>query len=488
MTAVLDVRGLTVTFGNTDVVHDVSLSLAAGRVTGLIGPNGAGKTTFVDAVDGLVASRGSVILDEARIDSLPAHRRARLGLGRTFQSLELFEDLTVAENVLAATEAAGVGDPAATLASEAMSKFGLDDVASRLPSTLSHASRARLAIARAVATGPRVLLLDEPAAGLDGPGRQALADRVRSLADDDGLAVLLVDHDLALVLDVCNQVVVLDRGAVIASGPPATVRSDPAVVAAYLGAADLPQARRAAVAVSEAGTGDGGVPALKVSGLQAGYAGAAVVHDVGLTVAPGEIVALLGLNGAGKTTVLSAISGLIPRMAGVVKVDGVPLPASAHLVARRGVAHVPEDNPLFAGLSVNENLVLRRAGADSASASAECENRFPEVAALGRRRAGFLSGGEARMVAVCRALAGTPRVLLLDEPSRGLAPKAAGQLASALCSAADNGTAVLLVEQHPALALGIAKRAYLLERGRVTTSGAAREIDIGILLEGSPRS
>ena len=225
----LEVRGLTVRFGPVAAVTDVDLDLPAGAVTGLIGPNGAGKTTVIDALSGLVpAASGRISLDGTALERLPAHRRARLGLARTFQSLELFEDLTVAENLLVTAEAAGGG------AEWAGDMGALGSAVDLLPAQLSNAQRRLVALTRAVAGRPTALLLDEPAAGLDPAGRQALGRRLRRLADD-GAAVLLVDHDLSLVLDVCDQVTVLDRGRVIAAGPPDTLRADPAVRAAYLG-------------------------------------------------------------------------------------------------------------------------------------------------------------------------------------------------------------------------------------------------------------
>ena len=205
VTAALEVRGLRVRLGATDVVHGLDLTLERGTVTGLIGPNGAGKTTALEAITGLVPAAGRVALAGTPVERLPAHRRARLGLARTFQSQELFEDLSVAENLLVAG-----GGPSGD---------------ERVPAELTHAERSGLALDRALAGRPSVLLLDEPAAGLDDEGRAALGRRLRDLARS-GTAVLLVDHDMRLVLDVGDRVTVLDAGRVIAEGPPAEVRAD----------------------------------------------------------------------------------------------------------------------------------------------------------------------------------------------------------------------------------------------------------------------
>ncbi len=244
--AVLEVRDLTVRFGGVTALDGVDLSVAPGEVLGLIGPNGAGKTTFIDAVTGFVASGGEVSLDGSRIDGWSPVRRARAGLGRSFQSLELIEDLTVRENLLVACDAHDLsryatdlvhpGRPALTVvAATAVREFGLEPDLDALPDTLPHGRRRLVAIARAVAAAPRVLLLDEPAAGLsEGEGRE-LGALVRRLAHEAGLAVLLIEHDVGLVMSTCDRIAVLDFGRLIAVGTPAEVAADEAVVTAYLG-------------------------------------------------------------------------------------------------------------------------------------------------------------------------------------------------------------------------------------------------------------
>jgi len=244
----LDVKGLTVRFGGLVAVDDVSLTIPAGGLVGLIGPNGAGKTTLLDALTGFVRAQGEVCFDERRIDRLPPQRRARRGLARTFQSLELFEDLTVRENVLAAADPRllsgllepirGVPARVAGRADEALERVGLGPLRDRVPSELSNADRKLLGVARALAPEPRLVLLDEPAAGLDQASTAKLGTQLRSLAAD-GTALLLVDHDMGLVLGVCDRVTVLDLGRVLAEGTPPEIRADADVITAYLGEPDL---------------------------------------------------------------------------------------------------------------------------------------------------------------------------------------------------------------------------------------------------------
>jgi ABC-type branched-subunit amino acid transport system ATPase component/branched-subunit amino acid ABC-type transport system permease component len=245
--ATLAVRELGVSYGRNIAVDDVSLEVRPGKITGLIGPNGAGKTTLIDAVTGFTAMRaGSVALDGEPITKWSVARRARHGVGRSFQSLELFEDSTVLENLRVASDPPGAltylrdlvwpktpSLPGVVVA--AIKEFGLEDDLDRQVSDLPYGKRRLLAIARAVAMHPQILLLDEPAAGLGSLETEELADLVKRLASDWGMGVLLVEHDVNFVMSVCDYIVVLDFGREISRGAPAEVRNDPAVIASYLG-------------------------------------------------------------------------------------------------------------------------------------------------------------------------------------------------------------------------------------------------------------
>jgi sulfate-transporting ATPase len=243
----LEVRELTVKYGREVAVDAVSLTVAPGRITGLIGPNGAGKTTLIDAVTGFTRIAGGTLrLDGADITGRSATHRARAGLGRSFQSLELFEDSTVLDNLRVASDPRDgasyvrdlvwpVNPPLPGEVISAIKEFGLGDDLDRTVEDLSYGKRRLLAIARAVATQPSVLLLDEPAAGLGDAETTELAHLVRRLADDWGMAILLIEHDMSFVMSVCDEIVVLDFGKRIAAGPPDAIRSNERVVAAYLG-------------------------------------------------------------------------------------------------------------------------------------------------------------------------------------------------------------------------------------------------------------
>jgi branched-chain amino acid transport system permease protein len=257
--AVLSVSGLSVDFGGVHALRDVTLEVRAGELVGLIGPNGAGKSTLLDAIGGFVASDGRVELDGHDIGRLPAYERSRRGLGRTWQSTELFHDLDARENLLVAADHDADGPttrwrrfvaanrpPTGREADEALKTVGMEWAADAMPDDLSESERKLVGVARTLVGNHRLICLDEPAAGLDRRESQELGRCLRGLADD-GQSILLIDHDMGLVLSICDRIVVLEFGSVIADGPPTSIRRDERVVAAYLGGGD----RRALNAVQE---------------------------------------------------------------------------------------------------------------------------------------------------------------------------------------------------------------------------------------------
>lgn len=245
---VLTTRSLSVVYGAVTAVDGVSLEIPRGQLVGLIGPNGAGKTTLVDAVTGLVGCNGTIILGGKQINEYPPHKRAAAGIARTFQSIELFDELTVRENLLVTAERARWWSPIADLAwprrhaaaaaavDEALELFDLTRTADARPPELSLGHRKLVGVARAMAARPQLLLLDEPAAGLDSDESRALGEKLKVVINA-GVTILLVDHDMGLVLGVCDLVHVLDFGKLIASAAPSVIRTDQRVIDAYLGSA-----------------------------------------------------------------------------------------------------------------------------------------------------------------------------------------------------------------------------------------------------------
>jgi branched-chain amino acid transport system ATP-binding protein len=467
----LAAEGVRVAFGGVVAVAGVDLMAAPGRITSVIGPNGAGKTTLLNLVSGFQrADGGTVRVGKREITGLSAHDVACSGLARTFQTAQPFANLSVLDNVrLGLLRGAWRGQGDAELARALLALVGYSGSDTRLAATLPHVDRRLVEIARALATAPAVLLLDEPAAGLNETDTAKLGGLLQRLARA-GLAVVLVEHDMSLVMSISDEIVVLDAGRRIAAGSPAVVRNDPAVKAAYLGTT-----MSAEPAVARAA----GAALLEVDGLSAGYGALAVLDNVSLKVGRGEVIALFGPNGAGKSTLMKALSGLIRPVSGSIKLDGNDLATlTAPLVARSGLTLVPEGRQVFPQLTVAENLRLGATRRDDFAAS-EIEDmleRFPRLRPRLHTAAGLLSGGEQQMLAVARGLLARPEILLLDEPSLGLAPAVVTELFEQFTRLRDEGMTLLIVDQMADYALAIADRGYVLGGGRVVAEGSPDQL------------
>ena len=471
----LVVENIGITFGGIRAAEGVSVTAPPGAVTSVIGPNGAGKTTVLNMVSGFYRpNAGAIRLAGQDLAGAPAHRIARAGIARTYQTTRLFGSLGVLDNVALAFEPgrllrrAGARDRREAAALLAFTGYAgaLDRPASELP----HVDRRLVEIARALAGRPKVLLLDEPAAGLTRADTDRLGQLLRRIAGS-GVAVVLVEHDMPLVMGVSDHILVMDAGRPIAHGTPAEVRRNPDVLRAYLGGADTPARPRAE---PWQGSGDA---VLSAHDLTAGYGAAPVLQNLALDVRPGETVALLGANGAGKSTAMRALSGLLRPVTGAIVLENRPVSGlPAHRIARAGLALVPEGRQVFPELSVVENIRLGAHGRKGAIDPAEVEallDRFPRLRARAESRAGLLSGGEQQMLAIARGLMAKPRILLLDEPSLGLAPAMINALYAVVAELRDQGVTILIVDQMAALALTVADRGYVLEQGRVATAGSA---------------
>jgi len=482
----LRIDGLTIAFGGVKAATGVSFSARPASVTSLIGPNGAGKTTVLNMLGGFYRpDAGTIRLGRRAIERQSAWRIARAGLARTYQTSQLFGSLSVMDNLAIAQARGRLGRPAlAREESEARAEALLAFVGYRgdmhaRASDLPHVDKRHVEIARALATSPSVLLLDEPAAGLAREDKERLARLLRRIADA-GIAVVLVEHDMSVVMGISDHVVVLDAGTPIGRGAPAEVQEDPAVKKAYLGEDHgRPVAHRVA-------KGDLGGTLLEVTSLGAGYGAEPVLKGIDLGVQGREMVAVLGANGAGKTTLMRALSGLHRPVDGGIAFDGEEVSRlPAHKVVARGIVLVPEGRQVFPELSVLDNLRLGAFLRKEAPA-AEIERmleRFPRLRERLHQRAGLLSGGEQQMLAIARALMGRPKLLLLDEPSLGLAPQVINDLFAALDRLRAEEATILLVDQMAGLALALADRAYVIESGAIVASGSAAEITAAGSLE-----
>jgi ABC-type branched-subunit amino acid transport system ATPase component len=473
MSARLEISGLTKRYGGLVAVKNVAFDVQPGEILGLIGPNGSGKSTVMKLIMGIERpNAGSVRLNGAELAGRPTFEVARAGMGIVFQHSRPLHRQTVLQNILlgllpdrlmrlrAGAEATGH----ATAIAE---RVGLGAVLHRLPATLPFADLRRLELAKAIARDPQVVLVDEPFAGLTAPEVKDFSDLIVSFRDE-GRAVLLVDHNVKSVAAMVDRVIALYLGEIIASGSAAQVMADETVRRVYLGGGITTHERPAAVFAQTA-------PVLEVEDVSVHYGKAQALQKINLAVHPGEFVSIVGLNGAGKTSLFNAISGLVPY-SGRIAWCGLPLAGrTPAAIARGGVVHCPETRELFGDMSVAENIALggqHIARPERAERMAWLFELFPILKSRLAQSARTLSGGEQQMLAIARALMMKPRLLILDEPTLGLAPVILGQLSEALKRLREQtDITILLGEQNVTFALPHADRVYVLEHARIVWEG-----------------
>jgi branched-chain amino acid transport system ATP-binding protein len=469
----LDVRGLTKRFGGLVAVNDIGFDIRPGEILGLIGPNGSGKSTVMKLIMGIERPDAGVVrLDGVDVAGWPPYRIARSGVGIVFQHSRPLHRQTVLENIklallpdslLRLVAAPGVDERAREIAD----LVGLGAVMHRHPSTLAFADLRRMEMAKAIARDPKVVLIDEPFAGLTGGEMGAFSDLIRALRDQ-GRAVLLVDHNVKSVAALVDRVMAMYLGEYVAEGTADEVMRNETVRRVYLGGKIETFERRGEAASAKP-------VLLSVDAVSVFYDRAQALDTVSIDVREGEFVSIVGLNGAGKSTLFNAISGLVPSTGTIRFGERLLRGMTPGAIARSGVVQCPETRELFGDMSVRENLDLggqHLPAAERARHLAWLFDLFPILDARQRQVAKTLSGGEQQMLAIARALMMEPKLLILDEPTLGLAPVILEQLSKALERLrATTPITVLLGEQNVTFALPHADRVYLLEHARIVWEG-----------------
>ncbi|MGB7035183.1 MAG: ATP-binding cassette domain-containing protein [Xanthobacteraceae bacterium] len=466
----------------------MSFEVHAGKILGLIGPNGSGKSTVMKLIMGIERpDSGSVRIDGTDVAGWPSHKIARMGAGIVFQHSRPLHRQTVLENIKLAllpdklTQL--IADPQTDERARAIAaRVGLGGVLDRRPATLPFADLRRMEIAKAIARDPKVLLVDEPFAGLTSAETGAFSDLICELRDD-GRAVLLVDHNVKSVSRLVDRVLAMYVGERIAEGTADEVMRDETVRRVYLGGSIETAAR------PESSFRDAAVPFLAVENVTVHYGKAQALANVSIHVHAGEFVSVVGLNGAGKTTLFNTISGLLPY-AGNVRYEGASLRGqTAAMIARSGIVQSPEGRELFIDMTVRENLDMgghHLAPGENETQIAWLFELFPILRERQKQAAGTLSGGEQQMLTIARALMMKPKLLILDEPTLGLAPVILEQISKALERLRQTTPiTVLLGEQNVTFALPHADRVYVLEHAQIVWEGApaafAAEMGTGYL-------
>jgi ABC-type branched-subunit amino acid transport system ATPase component/ABC-type branched-subunit amino acid transport system permease subunit len=509
--AVLSMKGLGIQFGGNYALKDIDLSIHCGVVTSLIGPNGAGKTTLINVLGGFYPpGSGQFSLNEILLSSSSTFEIARMRVARTFQTSQLFGEMSVFENVRVAVERGyffrqvklhSTSISSAQAASvdvyclELLRRVGYTGNPEALALSLAHVDKRLVEIARALALDPLFIMLDEPAAGLSKEESQQLCLLLRDIAQS-GVGVLLVEHDMSLVMQVSDVVHVLEAGRLIASGTPSEIQRSDLVKKAYLGEGELDfkeisklgthstADQRTSAALKTQSRDD--QVWLSIQNLQANYGAASVLNNISLRVSTGQCISVLGPNGSGKSTLMRSIAGLHEQKTGPInwlETDISQLPA--HRIAGLRLALIPEGRQVFSELTVDDNI---RLGAYSRGALTDQELRglydiFPLLFNLKHRTAGSLSGGEQQMVAFARGLAAKPLLLMLDEPSLGLAPAVVKDLFTKLATLRASGMTLLLVDQMAGLAMALSDYSHLLQAGDMVFSGTPGELASSGLLE-----
>ncbi len=481
---VLVAEGISKQFGGLKAVDGVSLRVKDRTLHALLGPNGAGKTTAFNLLSGVLpTTAGRVSLLGQDISGQSADKISNLGLGRSFQITNLFPGLSVRENVRLAVQARHPSRSAMLASTATINEVhdkvdemvrwvGLAGMEEATAGSLSYGGQRLLDLGLALATEPRILLADEPLAGLSVAERERVGLLIKDVSRH--VPVLLVEHDIDRVFELADHVTVMADGRVLVDGTVDDAKNSKEVRDIYIGSGTS----EVAASARQGQFSDEKI--LTLDKVNLAYGKSHILQDVSFDLHKGEILALLGRNGAGKSSVLKAVTGIVTPASGSVKLMDHELAGrSSAQIARLGIGYVPQGRGLFAGMSVRENLELgrirRQTGEGTHWSLDEILEYFPRLRERLDTPADNLSGGEQQMAAVARALSGDIRVLLLDEPFEGLAPAVVEQLFRTFDKLRDR-LSIIIVDHNLDLALSLSDRTIVLERGRVLHEIESRRI------------
>ena len=438
--SLLEVKNVSKSFGGVKANVDISVSVEQGSIVGLIGPNGSGKTTLFNSIVGThPIDQGSIVFNNTEVSEMPVPAVAKLGLLRTFQQTRIYSKLNCVENMLISHKASDSGfifakiPPELTEKAENLLNFvGLYQKRNLRAGDLSFGQQKLLELAMALMNEPKMLLLDEPTAGINPTLINGIIDRLIKINKDYGITLLVIEHNMKVIMSLAQSIFCLAHGKLLAEGSPDQIKNDKRVVDAYLRStimANQYEVLGKAPDIKDLQKLSGSNLHLQIKNLNAGYGKMEILHNFNLLVDKAQSLCLIGPNGAGKSTILHSIYGFTNIFSGQIEIDGNEITklTPAQKLKSCGIAYILQDNSVFPDMTVEENLLMGGYIKDKTEESyAEAKRVLEKYERLNKRRnqpAKVLSGGERRLLEISRALVMRPSILLVDEPSIGLEPR-----------------------------------------------------------------